>query len=426
MMANNTTHCAPATLPTGHDTQPAFDVERLRRDFPILHQQVNGQPLVYLDNAATTQKPDAVIDAISNYYRTINANVHRGAHTLADRATVAFESARETVRAFINAEASEEIIWTRGCTESVNLVASCLGRQRLQPGDEILVSTMAHHSNIVPWQMAAEAQGASVVPIPVSERGELDLTALDTLISSRTRIVALEHVCNALGSVNPIEAVIERAHRAGAVVLVDGAQAVAHWPVDVRALDVDFYTFSAHKLFGPTGIGILYGKRQWLDAMPPYQGGGEMIETVSFSGTTYNQLPYKFEAGTPDIAGAIGLAAAIDYVQGLDRSAVAAHETALLEDALTRAADFPRVQLIGRAERKVSVFSFLLEGAHPHDVGTLLDQQGVAVRTGHHCTQPIMEQFGIPGTVRASFSLYNTHAEVEQLFTALKKAQDLL
>lgn len=426
MMANNTTHCAPDTLPTGNDTQPAFDVERLRRDFPILHQQVNGQPLVYLDNAATTQKPDAVIDAISNYYRTINANVHRGAHTLADRATVAFESARETVRAFINAAASEEIIWTRGCTESVNLVANCLGRQSLQPGDEVLVSAMAHHSNIVPWQMAAEAQGARVVPIPVSERGELDLAALDTLINARTRIVALEHVCNALGSVNPIEAVIERAHRAGAVVLVDGAQAVAHWPVDVRQLDVDFYTFSAHKLFGPTGIGILYGKRQWLDAMPPYQGGGEMIETVSFSGTTYNELPYKFEAGTPDIAGAIGLAAAIDYVQGLDRSAAAVHEAALLEHALSRAADFPRVQLIGRAEHKVSVFSFLLEGAHPNDVGTLLDQQGVAVRTGHHCTQPIMEQLGIPGTVRASFSLYNTHAEVERLFAALEKAQDLL
>lgn len=413
------------SLPTPGDDK-SFAVEQLRADFPILHQQINGQPLVYLDNAATTQKPNAVIDAISNYYRTINSNVHRGAHTLADRATVAFEDARETVRAFINAPSSDEIIWTRGCTESINLVASCLGRHCLRAGDEILVSAMAHHSNIVPWQMAAERHGASVIALPFNDYGELDISTLDELIGARTRIVALEHVSNALGSVNPIAQIIDKAHRAGAVVLVDGAQAMAHWPIDVQQLDVDFYAFSGHKMFGPTGIGVLYGKRQWLDAMPPYQGGGEMIETVSFAGTTYNQLPYKFEAGTPDIAGAIGLAAAIDYLQALDRDAAAAHEASLLDHALALAADFPRFQLIGRARNKVSVLSFLLEGAHPHDVGTLLDQQGVAVRTGHHCTQPLMEQLGIPGTVRASFSIYNTHTEVERLFSALDKAQSLL
>ncbi len=404
----------------------SFDVERIRQDFPILHQQVNGQPLVYLDNAATTQKPNVVIDAISNYYRTINANVHRGAHTLSDRATQAFEGARKTVQAFLNAPSSAEVIWTRGTTEGINLVAACFARERLQVGDKILVSASAHHSNIVPWQMAAAACGAEVVPIPLQQSGALDMQSFKTLLRDKPRLVAVEHVSNAFGTIHDIADIIHLAHNAGAQVLIDGAQAVAHWPVDVQALDVDFYAFSAHKLFGPTGIGVLFAKREWLDAMPPYQGGGEMIESVSFAGTTYNQLPYKFEAGTPDIAGAIGLAAAIDYVNSLDREAAAAHEVSLLDHALELGAAMPGFQLLGRAPNKTGVLSFLLEGGHPNDVGTLLDKQGVAVRTGHHCAQPIMDQLGIPGTVRASFSIYNTHEEVERLFTALKKVQTFL
>lgn len=404
----------------------AFDVDTIRQDFPILHQQVNGQPLVYLDNAATTQKPNQVIDAISHYYRHDNANVHRGAHTLSDRATQAFEGARTTVRDFINAASSDEIIWTRGCTEAINLVAQCFAAEQFGPGDEILVSTLAHHSNIVPWQMAAERCGARVIPIPALDSSELDLDAYRALLSPRTRLVALEHVSNAMGTIHPVAKIIALAHEAGARVLIDGAQAIAHWPLDVQAMDADFYAFSGHKMFGPTGIGVLYGKRELLEAMPPYQGGGEMIESVSFSGTHYNQLPYKFEAGTPDIAGAVGLTAAINYLQQLDRSAAAEHETSLMDHALTLAAEFPGFRLIGQAQEKTSVLSFLLDGAHPHDVGTLLDQQGVAVRTGHHCTQPIMDQLSIPGTVRASFSIYNSHAEVERLFAALHKVQSFL
>lgn len=414
------------TLTPGSTERPVFAVERVRRDFPILHQDVNGHPLVYLDNAATTQKPNAVIDAIGNYYRTINANVHRGAHTLSDRATQAFEGARETVRAFINAPSSDEVIWTRGTTEGINVIAACFARQRLQAGDKILVSGSAHHSNIVPWQMAAEENDAEVVPIPTLETGELDMESFKALLRDKPLLVAVEHVSNAMGTINDIAEIIRLTHQAGAQVLVDGAQAVAHWPVDMQALDVDFYAFSAHKLFGPTGIGVLYAKREWLEAMPPYQGGGEMIESVSFAGTTYNQLPYKFEAGTPDIAGAIGLAAAIDYLNALDRVAAAAHEVELLDHALQLGAAMPGFQLIGRAPDKTGVLSFLLEGGHPHDVGTLLDRQGVAVRTGHHCAQPVMDQLGIPGTVRASFSIYNTHEEVERLFTALKKVQTFL
>ncbi len=414
------------TLAPGSVAQPAFDVERVRRDFPILHQQVNGHPLVYLDNAATTQKPNAVIDAISHYYRTINANVHRGTHTLSERATQAFEGARETVREFINAPSSDEVIWTRGTTEGINIVAASFARLRLQAGDKILLSSTAHHSNIVPWQMAAEENGAAIVPIPVLESGAMDMQGFAALLHDKPKLVAVEHVSNAFGTINLIDEIIRLAHQAGAQVLVDGAQAMAHWPVDVQALDVDFYVFSAHKMFGPTGTGVLYAKREWLDAMPPYQGGGEMIESVSFTGTTYNQLPYKFEAGTPDIAGAIGLAAAIDYLNTLDRVAAAAHEVKLLDHALQLGAALPGFHLIGRAPDKTGVLSFLLEGGHPNDVGTLLDQQGVAVRTGHHCAQPIMDQLGIPGTVRASFSIYNTHEEVERLFTALKKVLTFL
>lgn len=404
----------------------AFDVDAVRQDFPILQQHINGKPLVYLDNAATTQKPNRVIDAISHYYRNDNANVHRGAHTLSDRATMAFEGARTSVQTFINAAAPEQIIWTRGCTEAINLVAHCLVAAQFEPGDEILVSGLAHHSNIVPWQMAAQQVGARVIPIPVTDYCELDMQAYRQLLGPRTRLVAVEHVSNSMGTIHPVEEIIALAHAAGARVLIDGAQAVAHWPLDVEALGADFYTFSGHKLFGPTGIGVLYGKREWLEAMPPYQGGGEMIESVSFAGTRYNKLPYKYEAGTPDIAGAIGLAAAIDYLGSLDRAATARHETELLEHALTLAAGFPGFKLIGKARHKTSILSFLLEGAHPADVGTLLDQQGVAVRTGHHCTQPIMDTLAIPGTVRASFSIYNTHSEVEQLFSALRKAQSFL
>lgn len=400
-----------------------FDVEAVRRDFPILQEQVNGHPLVYLDNAATTQKPRAMIDAISDYYLHDNSNVHRGAHALAERATARFEGARITVAEFLNSPSRELILWTRGTTEGINLVANSWGRSQLQAGDRILVSAMEHHSNIVPWQMVAEATGAVVEAIPVDETGTLDIAAFEQMLDPRVKMVSVGHVSNALGTVNPIEDMIELAHRVGAKVLIDGAQAVSHWDVDVQALDCDFYAFSAHKLFGPTGLGVLYGKRELLEAMPPYQGGGEMIESVSFAGTTYNQLPYKFEAGTPDIAGAIGLAASIDYLNSLDREAAIAHERALLTYALEKALATPGVKLVGTAVNKISVLSFLVEGTHPNDLGLLLDQQGVAVRTGHHCAQPIMDQYCIPGTVRASFSFYNTFEEVDRLFEALEKAR---
>lgn len=408
-------------------TVAPFDAERVRADFPILQQQVNGQPLVYLDNAATTQKPEAVIQAICDYYRQDNSNVHRGAHTLADRATQAFEAARIKLQGFLNAAESRELIWTRGTTEAINLVAASWGRSQLQAGDRILVSAMEHHSNIVPWQMVAAERGASVEPIPVDASGTLDLSALQAMLEAgRVRMVACGHVSNALGSINPVEQIIALAHAAGAFCLIDGAQAVGHFPVDVQALDCDFYAFSAHKLFGPTGVGVLYGKAALLEAMPPYQGGGEMIETVSFAGTRYNQLPYKFEAGTPDIAGVIGFGAAIDYLNGLDRAGAAAHEQALLAYAEERARQVPGLRLVGTAAHKTSVMSFLLEGAHPADVGMLLDQQGVAVRTGNHCAQPIMDQYGIPGTVRASFSFYNTRDDVDRLFAALNKVRQFL
>ncbi|WP_331345729.1 cysteine desulfurase [Cellvibrio sp. UBA7661] len=404
----------------------SFDVEKIRADFPILHQHVNGQPLVYLDSAATTQKPNVVIDAISDYYRNDNSNVHRGAHALADRATVKFEAARNKVAAFLNAPDAKQIIWTRGTTESINLVASCWGRSNLTAGDRILVSAMEHHSNIVPWQLIAGAMGASVEPVPVDATGTIDLAAFEAMLDERVKMVSVGHVSNALGSINPVEKIIALAHAAGAKVMVDGAQAVSHWAVDVQALDCDFYAFSAHKLFGPTGLGVLYGKRELLEAMPPYQGGGEMIETVSFAGTTFNQLPYKFEAGTPDIAGAIGFGAAIDYLNSIDRKAAAAHEQALLAYAEEKARNTSGIKLIGTSANKTSVMSFILEGAHPADLGVLLDKQGIAVRTGNHCAQPIMDQYGIPGTVRASFSFYNTFAEVDRLFAAIEKAKTFL
>jgi cysteine desulfurase/selenocysteine lyase len=403
-----------------------FDVEKVRADFPILHQQINGQPLVYLDNAATTQKPSAVIDAISDYYRNDNSNVHRGAHALADRATVKFEAARVKIATFINAPSARQVIWTRGTTEGINLVATSWGRAFLKPGDRILVSAMEHHSNIVPWQLIAAATGATVEAIPVSNDGTINLQAFESMLDERVKMVAVGHVSNAMGTINPVEKIISLAHAKNARVLIDGAQAISHWAVDVQTLDCDFYVFSAHKLFGPTGLGVLYGKEELLNAMPPYQGGGEMIETVSFAGTTFNQLPYKFEAGTPDIAGAIGMGAAIDYLNAIDRVAAAEHEQALLNYAEEKARATPGLKLIGTAAHKTSVMSFLLEGAHPADVGVLLDKQGIAVRTGNHCAQPIMDQFGIPGTVRASFSFYNTFEEVDRLFAAIEKAKTFL
>ncbi|HDY98925.1 MAG TPA: cysteine desulfurase [Pseudomonas sabulinigri] len=403
-----------------------FDAERVRADFPILNQEVNGHPLVYLDNAATTQKPRAVIQAIVDYYEHDNSNVHRGAHALADRATEKFEGARVKVANFINAPQARQVIWTRGTTEGINLVASSWGRSNLKAGDRILVSAMEHHSNIVPWQLIAEEKGASVEPVPVLEDGSIDLDAFAAMLDERVRLVACGHVSNALGTINPVQDVVRMAHAVGALALIDGAQAVGHWAVDVQALDCDFYVFSSHKLFGPTGLGVLYGKESLLDAMPPYQGGGEMIESVSFAGTTFNQLPYKFEAGTPDIAGVIGLGAAVDYLQSMDRAGAAVHEAALLSYAEERAKATPGIRIVGTAQQKTSVMSFLLEGAHPNDVGLLLDQQGVAVRTGNHCAQPIMEQFGISGTVRASFSFYNTRADVDRLFEALDKARQFL
>jgi len=402
----------------------SVDIAALRGQFPILSQLVRGKPLVYLDNGATTQKPETVIRAIDAYYRECNSNVHRGAHYLSDEATARFENARQSVADFLNAS-REEIIWTRGTTESINLVASCYGAS-LKAGDEVVISTLEHHSNIVPWQMACERSGALLKVIPLNGDGSLDLTAYRALLNEHTRIVALTQVSNALGTVNPVAEMIRDAKAVGAVTVIDGAQAVSHFSVDVRALDCDFYAFSGHKLFGPTGIGVLYGRKALLEAMPPWLGGGEMIETVSFERSTWNRLPYKFEAGTPNIAGAIGLGAAIDWLQAQDRTALAAHEATLLRDATARAEAFDGLRLIGTAPGKVAVMSFLLDGAHPHDVGQLLDQQGVAVRTGHHCTMPLMDRLGIPGTVRASFSIYNDSTDIERLFNALEKVKSFL
>lgn len=402
-----------------------MDIQALRAQFPILDQQVNGKPLVYLDNGATTQKPVAVLKALEHYYRTVNSNVHRGAHHLSDLATGQFEGARETVARFLNAS-REEILWTKGTTESINMVAQCIARERLQPGDEVLVGTSEHHANIVPWQQACAATGATLKVIPLRDDCSLDQDAFTQLLNEKTKIFAIGHASNALGTLNPVKDMVAQAKAVGAITLIDGAQAVAHFPVDVQSLDVDFYAFSGHKLFGPTGIGVLYGRRELLEAMPPYQTGGEMIETVSFEASTWNQLPYKFEAGTPNIAGAISLAAAIDWLNQQDRPALAAHEDALLAHATERAMACDGLKIIGTAASKVSVLSFLLDGSHPADVGMLLDKQGIAVRTGHHCTMPLMDTLGIPGTVRASFSIYNTLEEVDRLFEGLEKVKTFL
>jgi len=406
-------------------TVAAFDAERVRRDFPILAQQVNGHPLVYLDNAATTQKPECVIEAIANYYRRDNANVHRGVHTLSDRATHSFEQARHALAGFLGSPRPEQVIWTSGTTAAINLVAYSWGHSTLKPGDRVLVSWLEHHSNIVPWQLVAAATGAEVVPIPVTDDGEIDLEALAGLLDARVKMVAVNHVSNALGTVNPVAEIVRLAKSVDALVLLDGAQSVAHWPVDVTSLGCDFFVMSGHKLFGPTGTGVLWGREHLLEAMPPFLGGGEMIDRVGFPTTTFSGLPFKFEAGTPNIAGAIGLAAAVDYLGGIDRRAAAEHEAALLARTLELAAEVDGLRRIGRPAHAAGIFSFLLEGTHPSDVGMLLDQQGIAVRTGHHCAQPLMDRLGIPGTVRASYSIYNTQEDVTRLFEGIRKAKRL-
>jgi cysteine desulfurase/selenocysteine lyase len=387
---------------------------------------MNGQPLVFLDSAASSQKPQIVLDALEQYYTTQNANVHRGVYQLSQRATDAYEAGRRAVQRFINAEHEHEIILVRGTTEAINLVASSYGRKFLEEGDEILISAMEHHSNIVPWQMIAEQTGAQLKVIPVNDQGELMMEEFDRLLTEKTRIVAVVHVSNSLGTINPVEEIIDKAHALNVPVLVDGAQAIPHMKIDVQALDADFYVFSAHKLFGPTGIGILYGKEELLNAMPPYQGGGEMIDRVTFEKTTYNHLPHKFEAGTPDISGAVGLGAAIEYVEKIGHEAIAQYEQELLEYATEQLKAIEGIRIIGEAENKASVISFLLEGIHPYDVGTILDKLGIAVRTGHHCTQPLMDRYGIPGTIRASFSFYNNKEDIDQLVAGVKRAAKML
>jgi len=397
----------------------------IRQDFPLLRRFSHDVPLVYLDNAATTQKPQQVIDAVTHYYTHCNANVHRGVHELAEEATRAYEQARATVVRFINAPSERTVVFTKGTTEAINLVASGL-RQRLGADDEILITCMEHHANIVPWQMLAQATGARLLAADVDDDGNVDLDDFHSKLSDRTRIAAFVHVSNALGTINPVADMVAAARDAGALTLVDGAQAVAHLAVDVQALDCDFYTFSGHKLFGPTGIGVLYGREARLDELPPYQGGGEMIERVTLAHTTYNRLPFKFEAGTPNMAGAIGLGAAIDYVEGLDRPALLAAEDELLERTLAELTQLNGVTLVGRPQRRLAVISFLVAGSHPNDIGTLLDQQGIAVRTGHHCTMPLMERLGVPGTVRASFSLYNDAEDAQRFVNGVHKALSFL
>ncbi|MCE7865162.1 MAG: cysteine desulfurase [Bacteroidetes bacterium CHB5] len=393
----------------------SLDVQQIRSQFPILHQQVNGKPLIYFDNAATNQKPKQVIDALARYYENDNANIHRGIHTLAERATIAYEATRQAMQAFIHAKHEEEIIFTRGVTESINLVASSYGRAFLQSGDEVIVSGLEHHSNIVPWQMICGERKAILKVIPVTEIGELDLGAYKKLLSAKTKVVAVNHASNSLGTINPAKEIIALAHQVGAVVLIDGAQAAAHLPIDVQELDCDFYCISSHKMYGPTGTGILYGKKDLLEKMPPYMGGGEMIKEVTFAKTTYNELPYKFEAGTPNIGDVIALNEAVNFIHELGKENIAAYEHELLVYAADKLSTINGVKLIGTAKEKVSVQSFVIDGIHHFDIGQMLDARGIAVRTGHHCTQPLMDRLGIEGTVRASFSVYNTKAEIDQL-----------
>ena len=404
----------------------AFDVERIRAEFPILSRKIHGKPLVYADNAATTQKPAVVIERLRHYYECENANIHRGVHTLSAEATAAHEDARECIQRFINARDSREIIFTRGATESINLVAQTWGLRNLRADDEILVSELEHHANIVPWQMLCEQTGAKLRVAPINELGEIEMDKLEALLSPRTKLVAVAHISNALGTINPVEKIVQLAHDAGAVVLIDGAQSIIHCAIDVQALGCDFFVFSGHKALGPTGIGALYGRAELLEAMPPYQGGGDMIKVVRFERTEYNDIPFRFEAGTPHIAGALGLASALSYFAALDLSAVLAHEDQLLATATARAGAVPGLRIIGRAARKAAVLSFDIEGVHPQDLGTLLDHHGVAIRTGHHCAMPVMEHYGLVGTARASFALYNTVAEVHAVFDAIDKVLPML
>jgi cysteine desulfurase/selenocysteine lyase len=406
-------------------TPTGLDPERVRADFPVLAQTVNGHPLAYLDNAATTQKPRQVIDALKHYYEYDNSNIHRGVHTLSLRATEGYEAARQAAQRFINADKSQEIVFVRGATEALNLVAQSYGRTNLGPGDEVLITAMEHHSNIVPWQLVCEQTGAELRVAPINDAGELDMDAFDRQLSERTKIVAAAHISNALGTVNPVADIVRRAHDAGAVTVIDGAQATAHLAVDVSALDADFYAFSGHKVFGPTGIGVLYAKEALLEAMPPYQGGGDMIRTVRFEKSTWNDLPYKFEAGTPNIAGGVGLGAALEYVAALDPARIKAYEDDLLAYASDRLDEIPNLRQIGRARERAGAISFVMDDAHPHDIGTIVDGRGAAIRTGHHCAMPVMERYGVPATARASFACYNTRADVDALIEGLHQVQEM-
>jgi len=402
-------------------TLTGFDVEQIRKEFPVLDQQVNGRQLVYLDNAATSQKPRVVIDALVDYYTGYNANIHRGIHTLAEKATKAFEETRHTAQRFLNARSEQEIIFTRGVTEGLNLIASSYGRAFLQAGDEVIISGLEHHSNIVPWQLICEEKKAVLKVIPVSDAGVMDMDAFRKLLTAKTKVVSVNHASNSLGTINPIREIISAAHAVGAVVVIDGAQAGAHLNIDVQDLDCDFYCLSAHKMYGPTGVGVLYGKKDLLEKMPPYQGGGEMIKSVSFGKTTFNDLPYKFEAGTPNIGDVVAFKYAMDFIQSLGKDVIAAHEHALLVYGTEKLSKIKGIRLIGTAPEKVGVLSFVVEGIHHFDIGQMLDARGIAVRTGHHCTQPLMEQYCIEGTVRASFAVYNTKAEVDQLAEGLER-----
>ena len=403
----------------------ALDVERIRDDFPILHRLVRGRPLVYLDSAATTQKPRAVLDALARYYTHGNANIHRGVYVLSEEATAAYDAARAKVQRFLNAATSREIIFTRNSTEGINLVAQSFGRRNVGPGDEIVITHMEHHSNIVPWQLLCEQVGARLRVAPIDDSGTLQLDELERLIGPRTRLVSVVHLSNSLGTINPVRDIVEMAHRRDVPVLIDGSQAVYHMPVDVQALGCDFYVFTGHKLYGPTGIGVLYGREALLEQMPPYQGGGDMIRSVTFEKTTYADLPHKFEAGTPHIAGAVGLGAAVDYVQHIGFDAVAPHEADLLAYGTAALSEVKGLRLIGTAARKASILAFVMKGAHPHDVGTIVDTEGVAIRTGHHCTQPIMERFGVPATARASVAMYSTRDEIDALVRALHRVREM-
>ncbi|HUC82192.1 MAG TPA: cysteine desulfurase [Flavisolibacter sp.] len=408
------------------DIEKGLDVQAIRKHFPVLEREVKGKPLVYFDNAATTQKPQVVIDALISYYSGYNANIHRGIHTLAEEATAAFESTRDAVKEFINAESREQVIFTSGTTEGINLVAQTWGRQNITEGDEIIISNMEHHSNIVPWYILAQEKKAVLKVIPINEDGELEMEEFEKLLSPKTKFVSVVHVSNALGTINPVKEITEKAHAAGAKVLVDGAQSTVHLDIDVQDIDCDFFVFSSHKLYGPTGIGALYGKRELLEAMPPYQGGGEMIKDVSFNTITWNDLPYKFEAGTPNIADTIAFKAAMEFTAGIGKEKIRQHENALLRYATEQLEQIEGLRIIGRAKQKISVISFVIEGTHPQDIGILLDNRGIAVRTGHHCAQPLMDRLCIRGTTRASFAVYNTMEEVDRLIEGLHKAVKLL